>query len=123
MRPHLRAGWSSASNSAAAFGGSLVTTLGAVRFPIEFGFARSVDLESIQGLNAQKPLVQAAISRPDHPVFSADGLLSDRWGSPLVVHPEAWKQLELRSAGPDKLPFTEDDLVLTPAGIQPRSEK
>jgi hypothetical protein len=61
--------------------------------------------------------------RADHPLFSAEGLVIDRWGSPLVVHPEAWKQLELRSAGPDKAPFTEDDLVLTPAGIQPRPEK
>ncbi len=61
--------------------------------------------------------------RGDHPVFSAEGLLIDRWASPLVVHPEAWKQLELRSAGPDKAPFTEDDLVLTPAGIQPRPAK
>jgi hypothetical protein len=51
-----------------------------------------------------------------HPVFSKDGLLVDRWGSPLIVHPEAWRQLELRSAGPDRLPFNDDDLILTSAG-------
>jgi hypothetical protein len=50
-------------------GGTLITTLSASRFPIEFGFARSIDLESIPGLNAQKPLIQATISRPNHPVF------------------------------------------------------
>jgi len=50
-------------------GGTLITTLSAVRFPIEFGFARSLDLESPQGVNAQKPLIEAKISRPDHPVF------------------------------------------------------
>jgi len=50
-------------------GGTLITTLGAVRFPIEFGFARSIDTESLTGVNAQKPLVQAEIVRPDHPVF------------------------------------------------------
>jgi Zinc carboxypeptidase len=50
-------------------GGTLITTLNAVRFPIEFGFAHTVDTESPTGLNAQKPLIQARISRPDHPVF------------------------------------------------------
>jgi hypothetical protein len=50
-------------------GGTLITTLQAVRFPIEFGFARSVDTESPQGVNAQKPLIQAEIKRRDHPVF------------------------------------------------------
>jgi hypothetical protein len=50
-------------------GGTIVAADSAVRFPIEFGFARSIDLESVQGVNAQKPLVQAEIARTDHPVF------------------------------------------------------
>jgi hypothetical protein len=50
-------------------GGTLITTLGAVRFPIEFGFARSLDTESPQGVNAQKPLLTAEITRLNHPVF------------------------------------------------------
>jgi hypothetical protein len=50
-------------------GGTLITTLGAVRFPIEFGLARSIDTEATSGVNAQKPLIQAEIKRPDHPVF------------------------------------------------------
>lgn len=50
-------------------GGTLITTLNAVRFPIEFGFARSVALESPSGINAQKPLVQAEIVKSEHPVF------------------------------------------------------
>lgn len=50
-------------------GGTLITTLQAVRFPIEFGFARSIDTESLQGVNAQKPLVNAEIRKPDHPAF------------------------------------------------------
>jgi Zinc carboxypeptidase len=50
-------------------GGTLITTLSAVRFPIEFGLARSIDLESPEGVTAQKPLIEAEISRPDHPVF------------------------------------------------------
>jgi hypothetical protein len=50
-------------------GGTLITTLNAVRFPIEFGFARTIDLEAPEGVNAQKPLILAEITRPEHPVF------------------------------------------------------
>jgi hypothetical protein len=51
-----------------------------------------------------------------HPVFSPAGLLLDRWGSPLIIHPQAWRELELRSAGPDRVPYNHDDLILTPGG-------
>ena len=50
-------------------GGTLITTLQAVRYPIEFGLARSIDTENPTGVNAQKPLIQAEIVRTDHPVF------------------------------------------------------
>ena len=60
--------------------------------------------------------------KPTSSVFSPDGLLTDRWGSPLIVHPEAWKQLEIRSAGPDRVAYNADDLIITPAGIQPKQE-
>ncbi|MCC7195310.1 MAG: hypothetical protein IT356_07135 [Gemmatimonadaceae bacterium] len=50
-------------------GGTLITTLNAVSFPIEFGLARSVSTEAPQGVTAQKPLVEAQVNRPDHPVF------------------------------------------------------
>ncbi len=55
--------------------------------------------------------------RPENPVFGLDGRLIDRWGSPLIVHPEAWRQLELRSAGPDRTPYNDDDLILSPTGV------
>jgi len=63
-------------------GGTLITTLGAVRFPIEFGFARSVDTEPVTGLNAQKPLVQAEITKTDHPAFYgyADSIIPVKYG-------------------------------------------
>ncbi len=54
--------------------------------------------------------------RAGQPVFSREGLLIDRWGSPLIVHPEAWRELELRSAGPDRIPYNGDDLLLSPTG-------
>jgi hypothetical protein len=50
-------------------GGTLITTGSAVRFPIEFGLAHSIDTESLTGVNAQKPLILAEIMRTDHPVF------------------------------------------------------
>ena len=64
-------------------GGTLITTLGAVRFPIEFGFARSIDLESIPAVNAQKPLVQATIVKTDHPAF---------YGYSTTIFPMKWGQ-------------------------------
>jgi hypothetical protein len=72
---------------------------------------------ALQGENPN----QEIFVRRDHPVFSATGLLIDRWNTPLIVHPEAWRQLELRSGGPDRVPYNEDDLVLSPAGVSSKS--
>lgn len=62
--------------------------------------------------------------RPGHRAFSPSGLLIDRWGGPLIIHPEAWRELEIRSAGPDGIPYNGDDLILSPAGksISPQQE-
>jgi hypothetical protein len=70
-----------------AAGGTLITTLQSSRFPIDFGFARSVDLETPQGVNAQKPLIQAQVSRPDHPVFYgyADRIFPIKFGQAAQV--------------------------------------
>jgi hypothetical protein len=64
-------------------GGTLITTANAVRFPIEFGFAHTVDTETAQGVNAQKPLIQAKIARTDHPVFYgwADSIFPVKYGA------------------------------------------
>jgi hypothetical protein len=50
-------------------GGTLIAAGAAIRFPIEFGWARTVDAEPITGVTAQRPIIQAEISRPEHPVF------------------------------------------------------
>lgn len=71
---------------------------------------------ALRGENPNKEVFLPA----NHPLFSADGLILDRWNTPLVVHPEAWRELELRSAGPDKTPYTGDDLILLPKGRQAR---
>lgn len=48
---------------------------------------------------------------PDHPAIDAEGLLCDRWGSPLFFHQISGDHMELRSYGPDRQPYTDDDLV------------
>lgn len=79
------------------------------RFPI----GGNADLSA--ALRGENPNREVFV-RPGSPGFSPEGLLIDRWGSPLIVHPEAWRELELRSAGPDRLPYNADDLILGPSG-------
>jgi hypothetical protein len=64
-------------------GGTLIATANAVRFPIEFGFAHTIDTESPDGVNAQKPLIHAKIARRDHPVFYgyADSIFPIKYGA------------------------------------------
>jgi hypothetical protein len=50
-------------------GGTLIAAGAAVRFPIEFGWAHTVDAEAITGVTAQRPVVQGELVRPEHPVF------------------------------------------------------
>lgn len=68
--------------------------------------------ELLRGDNAY----QEAFIPAGHPVFGPEGLLVDRWGTPLFVHSLAARELELRSAGPDLEMFTGDDLCLDPSG-------
>lgn len=49
--------------------------------------------------------------RKDTTAINKKGQLIDRWGSPLILHPVSQKLLELRSAGPDRKPYTADDLL------------
>jgi hypothetical protein len=43
------------------------------------------------------------------------GELIDRWGTPYWFHPNSGSQMEIRSAGPDRQLFTQDDVVLNPS--------
>jgi hypothetical protein len=38
--------------------------------------------------------------------------LLDRWGSPYILHPIKADLMDIRSIGPDKIPWTKDDLSL-----------
>lgn len=54
---------------------------------------------------------QTAFLSADSPALNKEGQLIDRWGSPIIVHPISRKLLEIRSAGPDQKPYTEDDFL------------
>ena len=46
----------------------------------------------------------------DHRAFNAQGQLVDRWGTPLYFHAQSRDRLDIRSAGPDGVMWTADDL-------------
>ena len=61
----------------------------------------------LQGSNSHRLPFLAKVG----PALNSKGQLVDRWNSPLITHPVSQKVLELRSAGPDKTPYTGDDLL------------
>jgi len=50
-----------------------------------------------------------------HPRLDAAGNLLDPWQQPYLFHPVSRDRLEIRSKGPDRVPFTQDDLVVPAA--------
>lgn len=61
----------------------------------------------LQGRNPLKLVVIPA----SHPIFSADGRMRDRFGTPYHVHARNSTAIDIRSAGPDRKLFTADDFV------------
>jgi hypothetical protein len=51
---------------------------------------------------------------PDHPAINRAGELCDRWGMPFFFHAESANKMEIRSAGPDKKMWTDDDVTFVP---------
>ena len=43
---------------------------------------------------------------------NADGKLVDPWGTPYFFHQLSGTQMEIHSAGPDRVMWTQDDLVI-----------
>ena len=67
-----------------------------------------VDLAKI--LKGQNTLHRALLPT-DHPSFGPNGRLIDRWGTPYHIHARGHSSFDVRSAGPDKHLFSEDDIV------------
>lgn len=57
----------------------------------------------------------AFVSAKSH-VFNDKGQLVDRWQTPLYFHAAAQDRIEIRSAGPDRKMWTEDDIHRSPNG-------
>jgi len=47
----------------------------------------------------------------NHPSLNARGQLLDRWGTPYYFHPVSHAVIEIRSAGPDRKLWTDDDVT------------
>lgn len=55
-----------------------------------------------------------AVIPSDHPAINRAGELCDRWGTPFFFHAESATRMEIRSAGPDRKMWTEDDVAFAP---------
>lgn len=68
-----------------------------------------------EALRGNNPYKQRFL--PDkHQAFNEKGELIDRWETPLFIHPISAGNWEIRSAGPDKKLWTDDDLNLGTQG-------
>jgi hypothetical protein len=54
----------------------------------------------------------------DNPAIDSKGELCDRWGTPFFFHQLSGGDMQIRSAGPDRKLWTDDDEVLAP-GLRP----
>ena len=54
-----------------------------------------------------------AVFPSTHPAFNREGALLDRWGTPYYFHSQSSTELEILSAGPDRLLWTRDDVSLS----------
>lgn len=63
----------------------------------------------VAGLAGRNPGALEFVN-PQHGYIDEEGRLLDRWGEPLFFHPLSLTNIEVRSAGPDRRLYTEDDL-------------
>lgn len=75
--------------------------------------AYSTNEDLVLFLTGENPNRERYLSA-DHALISQDGLLLDRWQVPLIVHPLGHGRTEFRSAGPDRAPYTDDDILWPP---------
>ena len=76
-------------------------------------FASNLDMAAaFRGENAHR----TAFLPQQHQAFDKAGEFVDRWGKPLFFHVQSATRIEIRSAGPDREMWTEDDVQLNPKG-------
>src|SRR5258707_11652879 len=69
------------------------------------------NLEITKALNGDNPKQVKFISEDSGLRINADGELVDWWGTPFFFHQLSGTEMEIRSAGPDRIMWTSDDLV------------
>lgn len=77
------------------------------------GNPTGTNAEITAALTGQNRL-RLALIPPDHPAINRAGELCDRWGTPFFFHAESATRMDIRSAGPDRKMWNEDDVVLSP---------
>ena len=75
----------------------------------------SVNEDVVEALLGKNPAKEVFLGK-DHPAINDRGQLIDRYGSALFFHAVGAGHFEIRSAGPDKALWTEDDLQRQPSG-------
>ena len=65
-------------------------------------------MKEVMGGNAKK----ATLGPPEGLKLNSNGELSDRWGTPFFFHQMSAKDMQIRSAGPDRVLWTADDVFL-----------
>jgi hypothetical protein len=68
--------------------------------------------EITSALNGGNPKQVVLVDREDGLRINERGELIDNWGTPFFFHQVSAKEMEIRSAGPDRRLWTTDDLVL-----------
>ena len=64
-------------------------------------------MKAVMGGNA----VQAKLGPPEGQSLNENGELVDRWGTPYFFHQLSKNNMEIRSAGPDRVMWTGDDVI------------
>ena len=72
------------------------------------------DNEDITAALTGRNRMKLVVIPPGHPALDGKGRLVDRWGTPYHFHARSADTFDLRSAGPDKVLFTADDITLNP---------
>ncbi len=67
--------------------------------------------EITKALNGENPKQVKFISAESGLRINARGELVDYWGTPFFFHQLSGTEMEIRSAGPDRVMWTSDDLV------------
>ncbi|NNC87458.1 MAG: hypothetical protein HKN82_03235 [Akkermansiaceae bacterium] len=67
--------------------------------------------EFVAALQGSNPMKLILLGK-DHARVNEAGELLDRFGTPYYFHPVSAKEIEIRSAGPDKLLWSKDDVLL-----------